>query len=96
MKYLGIENPSFYDSLKNYSLFNYDDEVQLEEELFTVEIIELKINERFKEVCLINYLALISPRKLLKEEIDLEGLEKFILDEGYDLSLENIKIVFVN
>ena len=42
------------------------------------------------------YIAIISTKKLEKNEIDLEGLKRFIEDECYDIDIENIKIIFDN
>ncbi len=96
MKYSGIENPSLYDNVRDYSIFNYSDEILLEEELFSIEIIEIKAIERLMHDFSSRYIAIISTKKLEINEIDLEGLKRFIEDECYDIDIENIKIIFDN
>lgn len=96
MKYSGIENPCLYDNVRDYSIFNYTDEILLEEELFNLEIIEIAVIKSFRDDFPNKYLVLISPKKLDKDQIDLEGLKRFIIDECYDIDIESMKIVFVN
>ena len=96
MKYSVIENPSLYDNVRYYSVFSYTDEIQLEEELFTLEIIELNVINSFKDEFTNRYLALIALKSLEKAKLDINELKSLIEEECYDIDIENVYILFIN
>ncbi len=96
MKYSVIENPSLYDNVRYYSVFSYTDEIQLEEELFTLEIIELNVINSFKDEFTNRYLALIALKSLEKAKLDINELKSLIEEECYDIDIENVDILFIN
>ena len=85
MNYISIEKPSPYDNMISFDIFKYSDEVTLETQLFSLDIIKINPLEQFKEKIKPSYKVLVYDVHVEKQDIDFNEIAKIVNQECFEI-----------
>ena len=85
MNYISIEKPSPYDNVISFDIFRYSDEVTLETQLFSLDIIKINPLEKFKEKIKPSYKVLVYDVHVEKQDIDFNEIAKIVNQECFEI-----------
>ena len=85
MNYISIEKPSPYDNVTSFDIFRYSDEVTLETQLFSLDIIKINPLEQFKEKIKPSYKVLVYDVHVEKQDIDFNEIAKIVNQECFEI-----------
>ena len=85
MNYISIEKPSPYDNVISFDIFNYSDEVTLETQLFSLDVIKVSPLEQFKDKIKPNYRVLVYDLHVEKQDIDFNEIAKIVNQECFEI-----------
>ena len=85
MNYISIEKPSPYDNVTSFDIFRYSDEVTLETQLFSLDIIKINPLEQFKEKIKPSYKVLVYDVHVEKQDIDFNEIAKKVNQECFEI-----------
>ena len=85
MNYISIEKPSPYDNMISFDIFKYSDEVTLETQLFSLDIIKINPFEQFKEKIKPSYKVLVYDVHVEKQDIDFNEIAKIVNQECFEI-----------
>ena len=92
MNYISIEKPSPYDNVISFDIFRYSDEVTLETQLFSLDIIKVNLLEQFKEKIKSSYKVLVYDVHVEKQDIDFNEIAKIVNQECFEIESMDIFI----
>ena len=92
MNYISIEKPSPYDNVISFDIFSYSDEVTLETQLFSLDIIKINPLEQFKEKIKPSYKVLVYDVHVEKQDIDFNEIAKIVNQECFEIESMDIFI----
>ena len=92
MNYISIEKPSPYDNVISFDIFKYSDEVTLETQLFSLDIIKVNLLEQFKEKIKSSYKVLVYDVHVEKQDIDFNEIAKIVNQECFEIESMDIFI----
>ena len=92
MNYISIEKPSPYDNVISFDIFKYSDEVTLETQLFSLDIIKVNPLEQFKEKIKPSYKVLLYDVNVEKQDIDINEIAKIVNQECFEIESMDIFI----
>lgn len=85
MNYIIIEKPSPYDNVTSFDIFRYSDEVTLETQLFSLDIIKVSPLEQFKDKIKPSYKVLVYDVHVEKQDIDFNEIAKLVNQECFEI-----------
>ncbi len=85
MNYISIEKPSPYDNVTSFDIFRYSDEVTLETQLFSLDIIKVSPLEQFKDKIKPSYKVLVYDVHVEKQDIDFNEIAKLVNQECFEI-----------
>ena len=85
MNYISIEKPSPYDNVISFDIFKYSDEVTLETQLFSLDIIKINPFEQFKGKIKPSYKVLVYDVHVEKQDIDFNEIAKIVNQECFEI-----------
>ena len=85
MNYKKKKKPSPYDNVISFDIFKYSDEVTLETQLFSLDIIKVNPLEQFKEKIKPSYKVLVYDVHVEKQDIDLNEIAKIVNQECFEI-----------
>ncbi len=92
MKYISIERPSPYDNVISFDIFEYNDELTLDRQIFSIDVIKEIPLEQFKDKVKASYRVMTYNLRLEKEDIDFNELKKLINQECFEIEDINFYI----
>ncbi|WP_417203176.1 hypothetical protein [Acetoanaerobium sticklandii] len=85
MNYISIEKPSPYDNVISFDIFRYSDEVTLETQLFSLDVIKVNPLEQFKDKIKPSYRVLVYDLHVEKQNIDFNEITKIVNQECFEI-----------
>lgn len=85
MNYISIEKPSPYDNVISFDIFSYSDEVTLETQLFSLDVIKVSPLEQFKDKIKPSYKVLVYDVHVEKQDIDFNEIAKIVNQECFEI-----------
>ena len=92
MNYISIEKPSPYDNVISFDIFKYSDEVTLETQLFSQDIIKVNPLEKKKKKIKPSYKVLVYDVHVEKQDIDFNERAKIVNQECFEIESMDIFI----
>ncbi len=85
MKYTFLEKPNIYESVLSFDVFNYSDELILETQLFSLDVVKLNPLGQFKDKESCGCKVLIYGLNIETEDIDFDEIVKIIRQECFEM-----------